>query len=92
MKLLIAQIIDEEIQNSLYQTENTTEFIGRIHHQLMEEFNHLQTYAPLDISSEIREEIIFAVTEVFRAKTYGFYDLQSYKKSLKPNQSPKKSA
>ena len=82
MKLLIAQIIEEEIQNSLYAMESSAEFIARVHHQLMEEFNHLQNYAPLEISGEIKEEIITAVTEVFRAKTYGYYDLQSYKRSL----------
>jgi len=82
MKLLIAQIIEEEIQNSLFQTETTSEFIERIHHQLMQEFNHLKNYAPLEISGEIKEEIIFAVTEVYRMKTYGYYDLHSYKRSL----------
>lgn len=82
MKLLIAQIIEEEIQNSLFPAETAAEFIERIHQQLMEEFNHLQNYAPLEISGEIKEEIISAVTEVYRMKTYGFYDLPSYKKSL----------
>jgi hypothetical protein len=82
MKLLIAQIIEEEIQNSLHQSESTADFITRVHQQLMEEFNHLQHYAPLEISAEIKEEIICAVTEVFRTKTYGYYDLKSYKRSL----------
>jgi hypothetical protein len=82
MKLLIAQIIEEEIQNSLFPAETAVEFIERIHRQLMEEFNHLQNYAPLEISGEIKEEIISAVTEVYRMKTYGFYDLPSYKRSL----------
>jgi hypothetical protein len=82
MKLLISQIIDEEIQNSLFPIESSAEFIQRIHTQLMAEFNHLQNYAPLEISGEINEEIISAVTEVFRIKTYGYYDLKSYKKSL----------
>ena len=82
MKLLISQIIDEEILNSLHPAETTAEFIERVHHQLMQEFNHLQTYAPLEISGEIKEEIISAVTEVYRTKTYGHYNIQSYKKSL----------
>ncbi len=82
MKLLIAQIIEEEIQNSLFPAETAVEFIERVHRQLMEEFNHLQNYAPLEISGEIKEEIISAVTEVYRMKTYGFYDLPSYKRSL----------
>ena len=82
MKLLISSIIDEEIQNSLFAMENAAEFIQRVHLQLMEEFNHLQNYAPLEISGEIKEEIISAVTEVYRAKTYGYYDLQSYKRSV----------
>ncbi len=91
MKLLIAQIIDEEIQNSLYPAESTSEFIERVHGQLMEEFNHLQSYAPLEISGEIKEEIISAVTEVYRMKTYGHYNIQSYKKSLEAS-ADKKSA
>lgn len=83
MRHLISQLMDEELLNSLYLSETASEFIERIHVLLMDEFNHLQNYAPLEISHEIKNEIINEVTEVYRIKTYGFYNLTNFKKALK---------
>lgn len=82
MRHLISQLMDEEFLNSLYKAETGSEFIQRIHDQLMDEMKHLQSYAPMAFTSEIKEEIIKEVTDIYRVKTYGFYNLQDYKKSL----------
>lgn len=82
MRHLISQLIDEEVQNSLYPTESATDFLERIHKHLMDEFNHLRGYAPFEVNEEIREEILKQVTDIYRIKTYGHYSLISYKKSL----------
>ena len=82
MRHLISQLMDEEMLNSLFKTETTAEFIERIHMHLMDEMNHLHQYAPLVFTEEIKEEIIKEVTEIYRIKTYGYYNIQDYKKSL----------
>ena len=58
MRHLISPLIDEEVQNSLYPMESASDFLERIHKHLMEEFNHLRSYAPLEVSAEVREEIL----------------------------------
>jgi hypothetical protein len=82
MRNLISQLMDEELLNSLHISETTSEFIERIYHLLMEEILFLKKVSASSFTQDIREEILKEVTEVYRMKTYGYYNLTCFKKSL----------
>lgn len=79
MKLMIATLIDEEVLNTHFFAETEKEFISRICLHISQEFGYIKRYASSEYFTEICEEIEDQVLEVYRIKTYGHTNLQSYK-------------
>ncbi len=80
MKSTIAHLIDEEILNSHFLLESDTDFIQRICNHISQEISYLKKLAPSEHNQEILEEIEDQVLEVFKIKTYGYLNLQHYRK------------
>ncbi len=77
---MIANLIDEEIFNSHFILESDSEFMQRICKHIFHEMSYLRKLAPSEYSQEIIEEIEDQVLEVFKTKTYGYLNLQHYRK------------
>lgn len=80
MKLMIANLIDEEIFNSNYLLESEEDFIKRICQHIYQEVSYLKKITPTDYNQEVAHEIEDQVLEVLRIKTYGHSSLQQYRK------------
>ena len=80
MKSMIANLIDEEIFNSHYIAESDADFMQRICNHIYQEMSFLKKLAPSEYNQEIIEEIEDQVLEVFKIKTYGYLNLQHYRK------------
>lgn len=82
MKTMIANLIDEELAPALLRNESNAEFIQRICSLCLDELELRKAYSPIGFGADVVNEIEMAVTEVFKMKTYGFYNLSEYR-SLK---------
>ena len=80
MKTLIANIIDEELLPSYCLEESNLDFIQRICMLCIEEIESNKGFSPVGFGDDVVQEIEIAVTEVFKMKTYGFYNLATYRK------------
>jgi hypothetical protein len=84
MKSCIAELIDEEILSHLHQHETNEQFIERICRLCIDEIYNNKGFAPKGFGADVVDEIELEVVEVFRMKTYGYYNLQDYRqKQLK---------
>lgn len=79
-KSYIAELIDEEISSHLYLNETNEEFIDRICQLYLDEIESRKGFSPRGYGVDVIQEIELEVTEVFRMKTYGYYNLQDYRK------------
>lgn len=82
MKYLIAHLIDEEIMSTTNLGESNQDFIDRICDLILQEIAEMKAYAPAGFGYEVVDEIEQEVTEIFRKKTYGHYNLTSYRLSI----------
>lgn len=82
MKTMILQIIEEEIKATHNLSETADQFIERITQLFVDEVQHLKMYAPLGLDVEVIEEVQQEVLDIYRMKTYGHYNLRSYRMSL----------
>ncbi len=80
MKTLIAHLIEEELLLSHIIDESNSEFIEKICAMCLDELELNKGYSPLGFGEDVVNEIELAVTEVFKMKTYGFYNLSAYRK------------
>lgn len=80
-KSYIAELMDEEIFSHLHQNETNEEFIQRICELCLDEIESTKGFSPSGYGADVISELEMEVTEVFRVKTYGFYNLQEYRKS-----------
>lgn len=80
MKSWIADLVDEELLSHLYLNESNKEFIERVCSICLDEIENNKGYAPTGFGDDVIDEIEQEVTEVFKIKTYGFYNLQAYRK------------
>ena len=80
-KSLIAELIDEEILSHLHRHETNDEFIQRICELCLDEIERSRGYSPQGFGADVISELEMEVTEVFRMKTYGYYNLQDYRNS-----------
>jgi hypothetical protein len=80
MKTWIADLVDEELLSQMYLHETNSEFIARICTLFLDEIDTRKGYSPAGYGEDVFEEIENQVTEVFRIKIYGFYNLQEYRK------------
>ena len=79
MKSCIAELIDEEILSHLYQHETNEQFIERICRLCIDEIQNNKGFAPNGFGADVVDEIEMEVTEVFRVKTYGYFNIQDYR-------------
>lgn len=82
MKIMILQIIEEEIKSTHNISETADQFVERVTQLFVEEFRHLKMYAPLGLDVDVVEEVQQEVLDLYRIKTYGHYSLQSYRVTL----------
>lgn len=79
MKSCIAELIDEEILSHLHQHETNAQFIERICQLCLDEIESSKGFSPRGFGADVIDEIELEVTEVFRMKTYGYFNLQDYR-------------
>lgn len=82
MKSWIADIVDEELVSQLFFYESNDDFIQRVCEICITEIENAKGYSPAGYGADVLAEIERQVTEVFKIKTYGHYNLQEYRKSL----------
>lgn len=81
MKSWIADIVEEELLSQMYSRETNTEFIERVCGICITEIENAKGYSPAGFGADVLSEVEHQVTEVFRVKTYGHYNLQAYRTS-----------
>lgn len=81
MKSWIAELIEEEILSNQHLHETNAEFIERICGMCLDEIESNKGFAPTGFGDDVVEEIEQEVTEIFKMKTYGHFNLQAYRKS-----------
>jgi hypothetical protein len=79
MKTWIADLIDEELLSPIISHETNAEFIERVCGLCLDEIESKKGFSPLGFGDAVIEEIEAEVTEIFRIKTYGFYNLAMYR-------------
>lgn len=86
MNSFISNLIDEELYSTYFLFESTQEFIERLTNIVMQEFKIHHTYVntveQVNLAEELRLEISLDVLRYLRIKTYGHYDLQSFRRQL----------
>jgi hypothetical protein len=82
MKTLISNIIDEEILPQKIENETNFEFIQRICALCLDELEGRKAYSPIGFGEDVIDEIEQEVTEVFKIKTYGYYNLSAYRQAV----------
>lgn len=81
MKTLISNIIDEELHPHKIEDETNFEFIQRVCALCLDELESKKAYSPLGFGEAVIDEIEQEVTELFKIKTYGFYNLSAYRQA-----------
>ncbi len=79
MKSWIAEIVDEELLSDLYMHETGKEFIERVCTICLDKIETQKGYTPNGYGYDVIEEIEQQVIEVFRVKTYGYYNLRDFR-------------
>jgi hypothetical protein len=82
MKTMIAHLIEEELHQSHLSDETNQEFIQRICAMCLDEIEAGgKAYSPMGFGEDVINEIELAVTEVFKMRIYGHYNLKAYRKA-----------
>lgn len=81
MKTELIQIIESELNSNLFPNESNGEFIQRIVHIYLTLVRHQKGYTTLCLLKDVVEEIEFEAMEIFRVKTYGHFNIASYRRS-----------
>ena len=76
---MIATIMDEELLPHSLVDETNFEFIQRVCALCLDEIELSKGFSPMGFGEDVVNEIELAVTEVFKMKTYGFYNLSAYR-------------
>ncbi len=82
MKTWIADLIEEELLPAKIVEETNTEFIQKICAMCLDELELAKAFSPLGFGDDVVNEIEIAVTEVFKIKTYGYYNINAYRAEL----------
>ena len=89
MNSFISNLLDEELYSTHFLFETTQDFIERITVVVMQEFKIHRTYVnsteQLNLAEELRLEISLDILRLLRIKTYGYYDLQSFRRHVLMN-------
>lgn len=81
MKSWIADIVEEELLSQMYIHETNADFIERVCGICITEIESAKGYSPAGYGADVMSEVEHQVTEVFRVKTYGYFNLQTYRTS-----------
>jgi len=81
MKTEIAKIIDAELNSLTSWNETNTDFIRRVCQIYMDMVHTKKGYTTPSLLKEVLEEVEIEAVEIFRVKTYGHYNLASYRRS-----------
>lgn len=81
MKTEIAKIIEAELNSHLFPNESNSDFIQRVCRIYMTTVHLQKGYTTQALLKDVMEEIEFEAMEIFRIKTYGHYNLASYRRS-----------
>ena len=82
MKSMIIQLVDEEIKATNNLAETAEQFVDRVSQLFIDEIQHLKMYAPLGLDVSVAEEIKQEVLDILRIRTYGHFNLRSYRLSI----------
>jgi len=86
MNSFISTLLDEEIYSTHFLFETTQDFIDRMTSLVMHEYKIYHNYVgnpeQVGLAEELRLEISMEVLRFLRIKTYGHYDLQSFRRNL----------
>ncbi|MEQ1722776.1 MAG: hypothetical protein ABL930_06340 [Pseudobdellovibrio sp.] len=80
MKSWIAEIVDEELLSQMHLHESNSDFIERVCSICLDEIESRRGYSPAGFGADVIDEIENQVTEIFRIKIYGHYNLQEFRK------------
>ena len=81
MKTELAKIIDAELNSYTYPNESNSDFIKRVCKIYLTFIQQQKRYTAQALLEGVVEEIEFEAIEIFRVKTYGHYNLASYRRS-----------
>lgn len=71
--------MEEELLPANVVHETNFEFIQRICALCLDELENSKAFSPIGFGEDVINEIEMAVTEVFKIKTYGHYNLAAYR-------------
>jgi hypothetical protein len=79
MKTEISIIIEAELNSHLYPNESSTDFIQRVCQIYLCQLRQQKGFTTPDLLKEVMEEVEIEAMDIFRMKTYGHYNLASYR-------------
>lgn len=80
MKSWIAEIVEEELLSQQYLHETDQDFTDRVCLICIDEIERNKGFAPNGFGEDVVSEIELEVQEIFKIKTYGYFNLQDYRK------------
>lgn len=78
---MIVEIMEEELLPPNITVESNFEFIQRVCALCLDELENSKTFSPMGFGEDVINEIELAVVEVFKVKTYGYYNLGAYRQA-----------
>jgi len=73
--------MEEELLPPNLTNESNFEFIQRICALCLDELEASKAFSPMGFGEDVINEIELAVTEIFKMKTYGHYNLAAYRQA-----------
>ena len=76
------ELFEQRLYSSELETETQEEFIYRVVEDYVSDLIRM-AHIPIHCLSALQEDLEAEVTDMLKVKTYGFYNLAEFKKSLK---------
>jgi len=76
------QLFEQRLYSSELETETQEEFIYRVVEDYVSDLIRM-AHIPIHCLAVLQEDLEAEVTDMLKIKTYGFYNLAEFKKSLK---------
>lgn len=78
----IAEIVEEELTCLDFLNETHEDFVIRVCAQVLHELERYSRFAPHGLGEHVLEELEYAIDEMVRMRTYGFYNLAEYRQFI----------
>ena len=78
---MIVEIMEEELLPPHITGESNFEFIQRVCALCLDELENSKAFSPMGFGEDVVNEIELMVIEVFKVKTYGYYNLNAYRQA-----------